>query len=95
MSERFSKNANKVLWDKVGKNKFANFTTALASKTVTKGKTKDILHCERDLFAKFIIISRSSREIDEKQVISNYELANYPPSLFVGPTLIPCQDKSK
>ena len=49
-----------------------------------------MLYCERDLFAKFLIISRSSREIDEK-----HELANYPPSLFVGPTLIPCHDKSK
>ena len=94
-SERFSNNAKKVLWDKGGKNKFANFTSALLSKTVTKGKRIDMYHSERDLFAKFIIISRSSREIDEKYAISNFELANYPPSLFVRPALIPCLDKSK
>ena len=56
VSERFSNNAKKVLWDKVGKKKFANFTSALSSKIVTKGKRIDMLHSERDLFAEFIKI---------------------------------------
>ena len=52
------------------------------------------LKTERDLLSRFLIISRSSREFDEREAVGNYELATHPKSLFQGDKLLYCTDKS-
>lgn len=42
-----------------------------------------------------MIVSRSSRSIDEQESIGHYEFASYPRSLFQGDTLLSCTDKSE
>ncbi len=61
----------------------------------TKNTPEKNVKLERNLFAKFLIVSRSSRQIDEKQIIGNYELCEYPQSLMISNELIPCNDKYK
>ena len=56
--------------------------------------SNDTTKVERNLLAKFIIASRSSRDIDEEGIIRNSELNAYPPSLMEYTTLHECRDKS-
>ena len=68
------------LWSTVERNKFPNFHQAMSHKS--KEKMQNQVKVERNLLAKFIIASRSSRDIDEREVVGNFELDNYPPSLM-------------
>eukprot|EP00794_Sanderia_malayensis_P017161 gene17161-18883_t len=61
----------------------------------TKNTPAKNVKLERNLFAKFLILSTSSRQIDEKQITGNYELCDYPQSLMISNELIPCNDKYK
>lgn len=93
-NERLVKDPKTPLWATVSKNKISTFTSAFAKKN-TKNTPEKNVKLERNLFAKFLIVSRSSRQIDEKQIIGNYELCDYPQSLMISNELIPCNDKYK
>ena len=93
-NERLVGDAKTPLWATVSKNKISTFTSAFAKKG-RKNTPEENVKLERNLFAKFLIVSRSSRQIDEKQIIGNYELCEYPQSLMVSNELIPCNDKYK
>ena len=48
-----------------------------------------------NLLAKFVIASRSSRSVNEQEVIGAYELCSYPPRLMPHRTLHECKTKSE
>ena len=72
-NERLVKDPKTPLWATVSKIKIATFTSAFAKKSTENTPEKNF-KLERNPFAKFLIVSRSSRQIDEKQTIGNYEL---------------------
>ena len=90
--ERLMVNWNISPWATVKRSKIPNFHAAMTHKSVKS--SNDNRKIERNLLAKFIIASRSSRDIDEEGIIGNYELNAYPPSLMVHTTLHECKDKS-
>lgn len=92
--ERLYTNSQTPLWSPVGKNKINNFKIAM-SNTGGKKEVKNPIKMERNLLAKFLVIARSSRTIDEKEMIGNYELCEYPRSLMSNESLLYCNDKSK
>ena len=50
----------------------------------------------KDLFGRLLILSQSSREIDQKQAISTYEFTMTPRSLFTPDgEILPCTENSK
>ena len=50
----------------------------------------------KDVFGRLMILSKSSREIDQKQAISTFEFTMTPRSLFTPDgEILPCTDKSK
>ena len=90
--ERLKVNYNISLWATVRLNKIPNFHVAMTHNSVKSSNDNRKIEC--NLLAKFIIASRSSRDIDEEGIIGNYELNAYPPSLMVHTTLYECKDKS-
>ena len=75
---RLMANSNILLWATVRRNKNPNFHAAMTHKSVKSSNSNTKI--ERNLIAKFIIASRSSRDIDEEGIVGNYELNAYPPS---------------
>ena len=90
--ERLMTHSKIPLWSTVGRNKFPNFHQAMSHKS--KEKMQNQVKVESNLLAKFIIASRSSRDIDEREVVSNFELGNYPPSLMHYRVLHECTNKA-
>ena len=59
-------------------------------------KKYDVYVWKQDLFGRLMILSKSSREIDQKQAISIYEFTMTLRSLFTPDgEILPCTDKSK
>ena len=64
------------------------FTVKIRDKTVDLKETKD-------LYGRLMVLARSSRQIDQKQAIGNYEFTLTPRALFApNGNLLPCTDKS-
>ena len=84
------------LWERVSRNNLPSFAKPDPKVKKTGGKeSADYLKQEKDMLGRFLVISRSSRSIDEKEIIGNYELGSYPKSLFQGDSLLACSDKSE
>ena len=82
------------LCSEVGKTKIFNLKDTTRKQENTQ-KGVNPLKIERNLFAKFIIISRSSRTIDIKEIIGEYDTSNFSICLTISECLISCTDKSK
>ncbi len=68
-----------------------------ANLNVKKGAPQVVeLKSERNLFARCLIVARSTPEIDVAESLGKYEFSSYPRSLFDGNGgLLPTVDKSK
>lgn len=66
-------------------------------KVMLRDKTIDLKET-KDLYGRLLVLAKSSREIDQKQAIGNFEFTlTRPRALFTpdGAALLPCTDKSK
>jgi len=62
-------------------------------KTVSKDKTVDLKET-KDLYGRLMVLARSSRNINQKETIENYEFALTPKAIFAPDgTILPCMDK--
>ena len=50
----------------------------------------------KDLYGRLLVLTRSSRDVDQKEVVGNSEFTLTPRALFAtSGSLLPCSDKSK
>ena len=66
-------NSQTSLWATVSRNKFNNFQTAMNCRG--KKPQKEYKRIERNILGKMIVALRSNRDIDQEDVVGNYELS--------------------
>ena len=83
------------LWEMVARNNLPSFSKPNPkAKTSQENDSQSYLKEDRDLLGRFLIVSRSSRSIDEQESIGHYEFASYP-RICSRATLLLCTDKSE
>ena len=89
-------NGETSLWAPVKKEKNNMFMSGnKKSKVKIRDKTVDLKET-KDLYGRLMVLARSSRQIDQKQVIGNYEFTLTPRALFApNGDILSCTDKSK
>ena len=94
VSERI--NGDVSLWAPVKKENNKMFKSA-NKKTILKLRDKTVdLRETKDLYGRLMFLARSNRDINQKEVIGNYEFTVTPRALFAPDgTILTCQDKSK
>ena len=94
VSERI--NGDVSLWAPVKKENNKMFMSAKKKITV-KLRDKNVdLKETKDLYGRLMVLARSSRDINQKEAIGNYEFTLTPRALFAPDgTILPCLDKSK
>ena len=89
-------NGDVSLWAPVKKEKnrmYMSGNTTLAIKI--RDKTVDLKET-KDLYGRLMVLSRSSRDVDQKDAIGNFEFTVTPRALFApNGSLLSCTDKSK
>ena len=94
VQERISGSGN--LWDKMNKVKVLGWNEAGKPIKTKIGSEQVILRQSSSLLARLLVITRSSRDIDLKEVIGTYELTSVNNMLMnADGTLHPCTDKSQ
>ena len=85
------------LWSMNKRSNLPSFAKPNPKANKTEKSTSEIhLKPERDLLCRFLVITRRSPgNIDEEEIIGNYEFGNFPQSLFKGDKLLSCTDKSE
>lgn len=89
-------NGETSLWTPVKKEKFAMFKSGNQKASVkTRNKSVDLKET-KDLYGRLLVISRSERQVDQKEAVANYEFTLTPRALFApNGEILPCCDKSK
>jgi len=94
ISERI--NGDVGLWTPVNKENNKLIMSANKKTTVTlQDKTVDLKET-KDLYGRLMVLTRSSRDINQKEAVGNQEFTLTLRTLFApGGTILPCLDKSK
>src|SRR6218665_740148 len=94
VSERI--NGDVSLWAPVKKENNKMFRSANKKTTIKlRDKTVDLKET-KDLYGRLMVLARSSRDINQKEAIGNYEFTLTPRALFSPDgTILQCRDKSK
>ena len=94
VSERI--NGDVSLWAPVKKENNKMFRSANKKTTIKlRDKTVDLKET-KDLYGRLMVLARSSRDINQKEAIGNYEFTLTPRALFAPDgTILRCMDKSK
>ena len=84
------------LWDKMTKVKVLGWNAGCTTIKVASGSTEVNLKASNFMMARLLVITRSTREIDLKEVIGNYEFSTTNSMLMKADgSLHPCEDKSQ
>ena len=84
----------KHLWEKMSKVKVLGWSAGCKPLKTNTALEQDSLRASNSLMARLLVIARSSRELDVKEVIGTYELSTTNQQLMTGDgRLHPCQDK--
>jgi hypothetical protein len=82
-----------LLWDPLANGPY--YTYAGPTKSPEKAAISDIKEV-KSLFGRLMVISKSSRDINQADAIGEFEFTTIPRSLFAADkSLLPCLDKSK
>ena len=89
-------NGDVSLWAPVKKQNNAMFLSGTKKQTVkTRDQSVDLKET-KDLYGHLMVLAKSSRDIDQKNAIGNYEFTLTPRALFAPDgSILPCFDKSK
>lgn len=83
-------------WDGIKRNQLKLCSSTKKKVKLDTKSTVNEISADRSLFARFLIISRSQREIDLRSVMGEYELSAVPRSMFnLDGTMHQCQAKSQ
>lgn len=87
---------DKNLWDKLPKLKYQNWSNGSKTLKVKSGSEVLSLKATNSLFARLLIIAKSSREMDLEEIIGSYEFSTINSTLMKPDgSLHPCSDKYK
>lgn len=89
-------NGEVSIWNPVKKENNKVFMSGSKKTTVKlRDKTVDLKET-KNLYGRLMVLARSNKDINQKDVIGNYECTLTPRALFAPDgTVLPCQDKSK
>ena len=94
VEERVS--GNKNMWEKMKKVKVLGWSAGCKPLKTNTALEHVSLRASNSLMARLLVITRSSRELDVREVIGTYELSNTNQQLMTGDgRLHPCQDKAQ
>jgi len=89
-------NGDVSLWAPVKKQNNPMYMSTNKKQTVKVRDQSVNLKETKDLYGRFMVLARSSRDIDQKNAIGNYEFTLTPRALFAPDgSVLPCTDKSK
>ena len=89
-------NGDVSLWAPVKKQNNPMYMSTNKKQTVKVRDQSVDLKETKDLYGRFMVLARSSRDIDQKNAIRNYEFTLTPRALFAPDgSVLPCTDKSK
>ena len=87
---------NTNLWDRMTKIKYLNWVDACKTIKLKSNHEQFELKATNSLFARMLMIAKSSRQIDLQQVVENYEFTAINTCLLnIDGSLIPCTNKSE
>jgi len=95
-SQRLANEGTACIWDPIKRNKLKLRSTNNKKVKIEIAGTVTELTNDRSLFARLMIVTRSKRDLDLREILGKYELCAVPRSLFTNDSIMhQCPMKSK